>query len=53
MTVNISALADACSTSTETVSSLLTGIRDEIVDFVVVRKINAYLNFGFGILSLR
>lgn len=37
----------------ETVTAILSGIRDEIVDLVVVKKQNASLNFSFGTLNLR
>jgi len=37
----------------EAVTSLLTGIRDEIVELVVVKKQNVTLNFLFGQLQLR
>lgn len=37
----------------ETVTSILAGIRDEIVDLVVVKKQNAQLNMAFGTLNLR
>jgi len=37
----------------ETVTSILSGIRDEIVDLVVVKKQNATINLQFGALSLR
>jgi len=36
--------------SVEAVTALLTGVRDEIVELVVVKKQNVTLNFGFGLL---
>jgi hypothetical protein len=53
ITVSVSQLADACNQTVETVSGLLSGIRDEILDLVLVSKKNASLNFGFGVLNLR
>jgi len=52
-TLNVAQIADACKLTVETVTGLLSGIRDEIVDFVLSKKNNASLNFGFGILQLR
>lgn len=52
-TISVSQLADACNQTVETVTGILSGIRDEIVDFVLVKKNNASLNFGFGVLNLR
>jgi len=46
-------LADACGQTVETVQNILSGIRDEIVDSVMVKKNNAALSFGFGTLNLR
>jgi len=37
----------------ETVTAILSGVRDEIVDLVVVKKQNASLNLGYGSLMLR
>lgn len=51
--MSVSALADNCGTNTETVTGILAGIRDEIVDLVIGRKSNVSLNLGFGILNLR
>lgn len=37
----------------ETVTAILSGVRDEIVDLVVVKKQNASLNLSYGTLNLR
>lgn len=49
----MAALAEQCGTTVETVTGILSGVRDEIVDLVVVKKQNAALNLGFGTLNLR
>lgn len=46
-------IAEACQTSTETVTAFFAGIRDEVVDLVLNKNLNVSLNFGFGILNLR
>lgn len=53
VTISIAKVAEAADLSVETVTSILAGVRDEIVDLVMVRKTNATLNFGFGLLQLR
>jgi hypothetical protein len=52
-TLSTATIAEESLTSVETVNGLLSGIRDEIVDLVLVRKQNIVLNFGFGTLNLR
>lgn len=51
--VNFAAIAENSGASNETVTSLLTGVRDEIVDHVINRKKEALLNCVFGWLTLR
>jgi hypothetical protein len=51
--VNLGKLAEACDLPMESVQNILAGIRDEIVDHVIVKKGNVSLNFGFGTLNLR
>ena len=46
-------IAEHCNTTTETVSSLLSGVRDEVVDNVLVKRKDVTLNFGVGTLNLR
>lgn len=46
-------LAEQCGMTVETVTGVMSGVRDEIVDLVVVKKQNASLNLGFGTLNLR
>ena len=41
VTISVSQLADSCNQTVETVTGILSGIRDEIVDFVLVKKNNA------------
>lgn len=51
--INFAAIAENSGASNETVTSLLTGVRDEIVDHVINRKKEALLNCVFGSLTLR
>lgn len=51
--MNTLALAETCAASLETVTGLLAGIRDEIVDLVLARKHNVTLAIGLGSLFLR
>jgi hypothetical protein len=51
--ISLNSLADASGMSVEAVTALLTGLRDEIVDIVVVKKQSVSLNFNFGLLQLR
>jgi len=51
--LNIAKISEASEIPTEAVTSILAGIRDEIVDLIIVRKSSATLNFGFGSLFLR
>jgi hypothetical protein len=51
--LSINTIADATNQTVETVTGILAGIRDEIVDHVIIKKNNASLNFGVGVLSLR
>lgn len=51
--LSVSHISETSGATSEVVHSILAGIRDEIVDTVLVRKNNASLNFGFGVLNLR
>ena len=51
--LSVAQLSDLSAQTAETVTGLLAGVRDEIVESVIQRKNNCSLNFGFGILNLR
>jgi hypothetical protein len=51
--MNASAIAEIVGCSSEYIQSILAGIRDEVVEHVMVRKQSVILNFGFGVLNLR
>lgn len=51
--VSASAIAECVGCSPEYVQSILIGIRDEVVEHVMVRRQSVALNFGFGVLNLR
>lgn len=53
VSVSLASVAEQSKTSLEAVNSVLSGVRDEIVDNVLVRKNNVAMNFGFGSLNLR
>ncbi len=50
--LNASEIALECGTNPETVTQILTKIRDETMDCIHSNKSNVELNFGIGILSL-
>ncbi len=50
--LNVSSVAQVCGASTEAVQSIMSAIRDEVVESVFQRKANVSLNFGVGSLSL-
>jgi hypothetical protein len=45
-------LSESSGLSVEAVNSILSSVRDEIVDLVVNKKSNVSLNLGFGILHI-
>ena len=51
--VNFASIAENSGASSETGTSVLAGVRDEIVDHVINRKKEALLNYVFGSLTLR
>lgn len=51
--MNASAIAEIVGCSSEYIHSILAGIRDEVVEHVLVRRQSVVLNFGFGALNLR
>jgi hypothetical protein len=51
--INFTAIAENSGAPSETVTSLLTGVRDEIVNHVINLKKEALLNCAFGWLTLR
>lgn len=50
--LSVSAIASSADTSSEYVQKFLASFRDEIVDSVVLRKLDVQLDFGIGTLSL-
>lgn len=52
VSLNVASVADVCNSSSEAVSAILNGIRDETLDCVLKRKATVNLNFGIGTLTL-
>lgn len=52
-TISVGKIAEKSDLSNETVTSVLAGVRDEIVELVSTKKTNVTLNFGFGTLNLK
>ena len=50
--LSISAVASSADTSSEDVQKFLASFRDEVVDSVVLRKLDVQLDFGIGTLFL-
>ena len=50
--LSVSTVASSAETSSEIVQKFLSNFRDEIVDSVVLRKLDVHLDFGIGTLSL-
>jgi hypothetical protein len=50
--LSVSTVANSAETSSEIVQKFLSNFRDEIVDSVVLRKLDVQLDFGIGTLSL-
>jgi hypothetical protein len=53
VSVNYGQIAEQSDLTVESVYSILAGVRDEIVNQVILKQGNAQLNFGFGTLYLR
>ena len=53
VTLQTAKIAEACQVSSDLVANILASVRDEIADFVVIKKGNANIAFSFGTLYLR
>ena len=52
-TLSVASVAQVCNTTSEIVSGILSGIRDEIVEMIKFKKVNLIsLNFPIGVLTL-
>jgi hypothetical protein len=50
--VNISVIAESAGSTIDIVQNTLAGLRDEILDSVILKKVNVQLDFGIGTLLL-
>jgi hypothetical protein len=52
-TLNVSSVAEVCNTTSDVVTALMSGIRDEIVEIIKSKKVNMVsLHFPIGVLNL-
>jgi hypothetical protein len=52
VSLNVANIADQVEVTAETVTKMLQGFRDEIVETVLNKNVNASLTFGIGSLNL-